>query len=159
SLVSAYEQPFASLAKSANAEDYSLIRELYDSFERVAKSGDQRQALRAAFFIPAAIAARTDRRFVILLDDAHLLSPADDEVEPDRRAQVEPGRRAQHVVAGRDARLELVRMLSPESNPRRRVSYLLSGRRRPLSELLPGERGLFRGVEFANLPPLTDEHL
>jgi serine/threonine-protein kinase RsbW len=152
SLVSAWEQPFASLAKSANAEDYSLIRELHDSFERISKSGDQRQALRAAFSIPAAIAARTDRRFVILLDDVHLFNPDDDEFERRPEGRLEDARLE-------DARSELVRMLAPESSVRGRVSYLLTGRRRHLSELLPGERGLFGAVEFVNLAPLADEEL
>lgn len=151
-LITAADEPLASIARAALPEDYLWVRGLVDSFARAAQSDDASLLVRCALSAPVIAASRTQLAPFVMVDNFHLL--ADENVSS-------TGASVSHM------RSEFFRALAANGNPIRSAAgsrssgpvYALCGLRRAIIELMPPDEELFGRLEIIHVEPLPEEPL
>ena len=127
------DAPLDVINRAAPAEDYLFLRSLVDSFSLTVQSPDSTQLLRIALSAPAAVAAHAGLQSLVLIDDGHHL-------------------------ANSNLRAGFIRALKAGGTMvQARPTYVLTGLRRMLSELIPPDQESFDRIEMIHVERMDNE--
>jgi anti-sigma regulatory factor (Ser/Thr protein kinase) len=112
------------------ADEFIAIKELHDGLEARLAEGQGRALVRYALNAPQLLAARSQYRPVVMLDEAHWLE----------RVMVDE---------------EMTNLLGEMVRPPSAVSFILTGLERPLLDQLSAEEGLLSELRLLYLEPLS----
>jgi serine/threonine-protein kinase RsbW len=132
-LLESANQPLATIQRSALPEDFSLVKSVIDSFTRAAEDRDSALMMRLALSAPVAAAGHARLNALVLIDNCDLISRTD-------------------VHAGFISTLEDSRYTRSH-----RASYVLTGLRRPLINLIPADQEIFSRTKVINIERTRDD--
>ena len=130
-LIEAADQPLAFINRAALPEDYSLVKQVIDSFTRAAEEGNLATMVQLALSAPALLTDDARLNALVMMDNCGLIS-------------------------GTDLETAFSGTLSSGSAKVRRASYVLTGLRRPLLKLVPPEQEIFNRIKVFNIGPTQD---
>ena len=132
-LLAVADAPLDVINRAAPAEDYLFVRSLVDSFSVTLQSVDSTQLLRVALSAPADVAAHAGLQPLVLIDNGHHLADS-------------------------NLRAGFIRSLNAGGTiVQAKPTYVLTGLRRMVSELIPPDQELFDRIEMIHVERMDNE--
>ncbi len=134
-LISVADEPLSVIVHAAPREDYPWASSIVDSFGLASQSGDASRLMRVALSAPAAAGVHASLAPLLMIDNWHLL-------------------------AGSALHTTFLRALAANgASGHAAATYVLSGLRRAMVELIPHDEELFDKIEMIRVEQMSEEHL